>query len=111
MLDVYSLNAFEEKTEASYVEKNQLFGFWSPDDYYAFVNNYKYDAEKVTLDKYTIVESDRQRTIYNWLQHYSVEMLTKEFEKNGLCVKKILGSVAGDEFNTDAHEFAIVACE
>ncbi len=109
LLDVYSLNAFDEKTEASYVEKNQLFSFWSPNDYYAFVNNFKYDAEKVTLDKYTIVESNRRRTVYNWLQHYSVEMLTNEFETNGLKVKKIMGSVAGDEFDTEAHEFAIAA--
>ena len=109
LLDVYSLGAFNAKDEGSYVEKNQLCGFWSPDDYYAFVNNFKYDAEKVTLDKYTIIEPRRQRTVYNWLQHYSVEMLTNEFEANGLRVKRILGSVAGDEFDAEAHEFAIAA--
>lgn len=109
LLDVYSLNAFNEKGEASYVEKNQLFGFWSPNDYYAFVNNFKYDAEKVTLDKYTVIEPDRRRTVYNWLQHYSVEMLTNEFETNGLEVRKILGSVAGDEFDAGTYEFAIMA--
>lgn len=110
LLDVYSLSAFDEKVEGSHVEKNQLFGFWSPGDYYAFVNNFKYEAEKVTLDKYTIVEPDRRRTVYNWLQHYSVEMLTAEFEANGLKVNKLLGSVAGDGFDAASHEFAIVAC-
>ncbi len=110
LLDVYSLSAFNEKAEAAYVEKNQLDGFWSPNDYYAFVHQFKYVAEKVTLDKYTIVEPNRQRTVYNWLQHYSVETLTKEFEDSGLSVKKILGSVAGDDVNVDAHEFAIAAC-
>lgn len=109
LLDVYSLRAFDEKVEAAYVEKNQLSGFWSPNDYYAFVNSYTYEAEKVSLDKYTIVEPDRQRTVYNWLQHYSVETLTAEFEANGLEVNTILGSVAGDEFDPDGDEFAIVA--
>jgi cyclopropane fatty-acyl-phospholipid synthase-like methyltransferase len=110
LLDVYSLSAFYGKAETSFVEKNQLCGFWLPNDYYAFVNTFRYDAEKVTLDKYTIVEPHRRRTVYNWLQHYSVEMLTDEFEANGLKVKKILGSVAGDEFDAEAPEFAVVAC-
>lgn len=109
LLDVYSLSAFNDKAEGSYVEKNQLYGFWSPNDYYAFVNKFKYDCEKVTLDKYTIVEPDRLRTVYNWLQHYSVEMLTNEFETNGLKVSNIFGSVAGDQVDVKDHEFAIAA--
>ena len=109
LLDVYSLRAFNEKAETSLVEKNQLCGFWSPDDYYAFVNSFKYEAEKVTLDKYTIVEPHRRRTVYNWLQHYSVETLRAEFEANGLEVSTVLGSVAGDAFDAGDHEFAVVA--
>jgi len=47
LMDVYSLDAFEKKTENATYEKNQLFGFWSPNDYYAFVNTFKYEDEKV----------------------------------------------------------------
>ena len=56
LLDVYSLNAFDKKEESATYEKNQLFGFWSRNDYYAFVNSFKYNEEKVVLDKYTIIE-------------------------------------------------------
>ena len=56
MLDVYSLNSFNQKEESATYELNQLNGFWSPVDYYCFVNTFKYEKEKVTLDKYTIIE-------------------------------------------------------
>ena len=71
LLDAYSLTAFEERQEASTYEANQLNGFWSSNKYYGFLNTFKYDREKVVLDKYTIIEADRTRTIYNWLQYFS----------------------------------------
>jgi hypothetical protein len=63
----------------------------------------------VTLDKYTIIEKDRTRKIYNWLQHYDKESVTNEFAESGLKIEKYLANVAGDEFNADGDEFAIVA--
>ena len=36
------------KEIASY-EKNQLFGFWSPNEYYGFLNTFKYEEDKVVL--------------------------------------------------------------
>ena len=56
LLDVYSLKNFNEKEESAFYELNQLNGFWSPDDYYCFVNTFKYEKEKLILDKYTIIE-------------------------------------------------------
>jgi len=54
ILDVYSLNAFEEREEIAKYETNILNGFWSPNKYHGFLNTFKYDREKVILDKYTI---------------------------------------------------------
>jgi len=109
LLDVYSLNAFNQKVESATYEKNQLNGFWSPDDYYAFVNNFKYEAEKVTLDKYTIFEAGRTRTVYNWLQHFSPAMLQHEFTENSFEVETLFSDVAGQVFNPESDEMAIVA--
>jgi len=67
LLDVYSLNSFSQREESATYELNQLNGFWSPDDYYCFVNTFKYEKEKVILDKYTIIEESRSRVVYNWL--------------------------------------------
>ena len=79
MLEMYSLNSLNQTDESATYELNQLNGFWSPDDYYCFVNTFKYEEEKVSLDKFTIVEESGTRVVYNWLQHFSPEILEKEF--------------------------------
>ena len=109
LLDVYSLNSFNEISESSSYELNQLNNFWAPDDYYSFLNTFKYEKEKVSLDKYTIFEKFQTRVVYNWLQYYNRETLNKEFQDNGLKVEKFYLNVAGDSFDQDANEFAVVA--
>lgn len=109
LLDVYSLQAFTERKEASSYEVNLLNGFWSADQYYGFLNTFKYDKVKVVLDKYTIVEAERIRTVYNWLQYFSAESLQHEFEKAGFVQNKLYGNVAGASYDETAPEFAIIA--
>jgi cyclopropane fatty-acyl-phospholipid synthase-like methyltransferase len=109
LLDVYSLNSFNEKDELATYELNQLNGFWSPEDYYCFVNTFKYEKEKVILDKYTIIEESRNRVVYNWLQYFSKESLRNEFEENGFKVEEIYSDVVGKAFSPESTEFAIVA--
>lgn len=109
ILDVCSLTAFKEREETASYELNQLNGFWSPDDYYGFLNTFKYEKEKVVLDKYTIIEANRTRTIYNWLQYFSDDALKKEFEECGFSVENLYADVAGTSFDPESKEFAIVA--
>jgi len=109
LLDVNSLNAFDAREEIAIYEKNQLNGFWSPDTYYGFLNTFKYDDVKVVLDKYTIVEESRTRTVYNWLQHFSTEELTKEFIESGLAVDMLLSDVAGSPYSEESKEIAVIA--
>ena len=109
LLDVYSLNSFNQKEESASYELNQLNGFWSPEDYYCFVNTFKYEKEKVTLDKYTIIEESRKRVVYNWLQHYSKGALIKEFEENGFKVEELYSDVAGKAITPESKEIAIKA--
>ena len=109
LLDVYSLNNFDQKEESATYELNQLNSFWSPEDYYCFVNTFKYEEEKVTLDKYTIIEESRTRTVYNWLQHFSKDSLQDEFEENGFKVEDFYSDVAGSLFDPETSEIAVVA--
>ena len=109
LLDVYSLSAFEQKAEMATYEENQLNGFWSPNKYYGFLNTFKYDEEKVSLDKYTIVEPDRTRTVYNWLQYFTPEDLEKEFMVAGFSVKGFYSDVAGTPYDGQSSEFAVIA--
>ena len=109
LLDVLSLNSFNGKSESASYELNQLNHFWASDDYYSFLNTFKYEKEKVSLDKYTIVEESQTRVVYNWMQHYSQETLKAEFQENGFELENIYLNVAGDAFDQTADEFAVVA--
>jgi 2-polyprenyl-3-methyl-5-hydroxy-6-metoxy-1,4-benzoquinol methylase len=109
LLDVYSYNAFEQREETAMYEANILNGFWSPNMYYGFLNTFKYKSEKVVLDKYTLVEADRTRTVYNWLQYYSPEDLVREFLECGFAIEEFFSDVAGSPYDSQAKEFAVIA--
>jgi cyclopropane fatty-acyl-phospholipid synthase-like methyltransferase len=109
VLDVCSLTAFDQRAETSCYEMNLLNGFWSPEPYYGFLNTFKYEEEKVTLDKYTIVGRAKTKSIYNWLQYFSVESLTKEFREAGLAIAEVYSDVAGKPYDAEASEFAVIA--
>jgi cyclopropane fatty-acyl-phospholipid synthase-like methyltransferase len=109
LLDVYSLKAFEQREEAATYEENLLDGFWSQNKYYGFLNTFKYEQEKVILDKHTIVEARRTQTVYNWMQCFSSETLEKEFAKCGFAIEKFYSDVAGSPYNPETVEFAVVA--
>jgi len=109
LLDVYSLASFERREEIAKYELNLLDGFWSPNKYYGFLNTFKYEKEKVILDKYTIVEADRLRTVYNWLQYFDPDALTIEFAESGFKVDEFYSDVSGGIFDAKAGEFAVVA--
>jgi len=109
LLDVHSSVFFEQRVESATYELNQLNGFWSPEDYYCFVNTFKYEKEKVILDKYTIIEASRQRVVYNWFQCYSEDSLRREFAENGFSVEERYSDVAGSAFEPESAEMAIVA--
>jgi len=109
LLDVYSLNSFRETDEAAYYKKNHLDGFWSPSDYYCFANRFKFEKEKVILDKYTIIDELHTRVVYNWLQYYDKGTLRKEFEENGFKIEAFYSNVAGEPFDPKSTEFAVIA--
>jgi 2-polyprenyl-3-methyl-5-hydroxy-6-metoxy-1,4-benzoquinol methylase len=109
LLDVYSLSAFEQREEAVTYEVNQLNSFWSRNKYYGFLNTFKYDEDKVVLDKYTIIESERTRQVYNWLQYFAPEDLEREFNEASFSVKAFYSDVAGIPFDQKSKEFAVIA--
>lgn len=108
LLDVISLKHFESAEEKMTCDYSPGDGFWSLDPYYAFVNSFKYDDEKLLLDKHTIIERSRTRTIYNWLQCFSQESLRAEFEDCGLEITEYYADVTGNPFDPDSTQFAVV---
>jgi SAM-dependent methyltransferase len=109
LLDAYTMIALRRKSESAAYAAGLQDGFWSPDKYYGFRSSFTYDDARVTLDKYTIVEKNRTRTIYNWLQYFDKESIAGEFAEGGLAVVKYLANVAGDAYDPDGDEFAVIA--
>jgi 2-polyprenyl-3-methyl-5-hydroxy-6-metoxy-1,4-benzoquinol methylase len=109
LLDVHTINTFNSKKEVALYELNQLDGFWSAEDYYGFLNTFKYDGKNVTLDKYTIIEKARTRVVYNWLQYFSQDSLREELKENGFEAEEFYSDVAGSSFSPESPDIAIVA--
>jgi SAM-dependent methyltransferase len=108
LFDVYSVAAFDTWEEQVAYGRDLMDGFWSSRPYYGFLDTFRYEAEKVVLEKYTIVEPDAAREYFNWFQHYDVASLTAEVEAAGLRVDAIHGDVAGAPFEPSLPEFAVV---
>ena len=109
LLDVYSHNYFNMKQEQAIYEFNMLNNFWSADDYYCFLNTFKYDNEKLILDKYTIFNKTGKRLVYNWFQCFDENSIKKEFVENNLTITELYSNVSGDTYNSESNEFAIIA--
>ena len=108
LMDVSSLSAFAKREEAATWQLNLLDGFWAQDDYFGFLNTFKYEEEKLVLDKYTIIEKHRIRTVYNWLQYFAPRTLEQEFAGSGLLVDETYADVAGASYDPQGAEFAVV---
>lgn len=108
LFDVYAETYFETWDEMAVYGARMMDGFWSAQPYFGFLNTFKYETEKVVLERYLIVEPERQTEYYNWFQHYSVASLSAEVESAGLIVDSVHGDVAGAPFEPSLPEFALV---
>ena len=109
LLDVYGVRMFDEREESITCAPNLMDGFWSDAEYFGFMRTFKYQTARLLLDKYTIVERDRTRWIYNWLQCFTPQSLESEFAEHDLQIAEQLGNVAGGPYEPEATEFAAVA--
>jgi SAM-dependent methyltransferase len=108
LLDAYTLTAFDRREEEASFGLDLLGGFWSAEKYFGFQNTFKYEKEKVVLDKYTLIEANRTRVVYNWLQYFGEDRLKAEFEAGGFTVEAFFADVAGTPYDPERDEFAVV---
>ncbi|POZ58822.1 Putative SAM-dependent methyltransferase [Dehalococcoides mccartyi] len=109
LLDVFSLSAYEGRAESAAYGRRLMDGFWSGHDYFGFINTFKYPLEKVILDKYTIIEADREWQVFNWLKYFSSAELKDELAENGFEVTGVFSDVAGKVYCETSPEIAVVA--
>ncbi|MFD4184065.1 SAM-dependent methyltransferase, partial [Rhodococcus sp. NPDC058514] len=108
-LDVDAAPAFDAVEEKSAYGPELMDGFWSARPYFGFVNTFRYEDQRVSLDKYEIFEESATKRYFNWAKFFTPEELTAEFGEVGLGVVEILGDVAGSPYDPTAPQFAVVA--
>jgi len=109
LLDVYSTRMFDAREETATYGPDLMAGFWSSQPYYGFLNTFKFEEERLVLDKYTIVERDRVRRIFNWFQCFTLQDIEREFAAWGLQVVEWYGDVAGGPYDPETKEIAVIA--
>jgi 2-polyprenyl-3-methyl-5-hydroxy-6-metoxy-1,4-benzoquinol methylase len=109
LFDVYSLALFGTWEEEVAYGPSLMDGFWSSSPYFGFLNTFRYAPERLVLEKYVIVQEDRTSEYFNWFQHYEPDSLSAELETHGLRVDRVLGDVAGADYDAEAPEFAVIA--
>ena len=109
LFDIPSLKAFEKREETTVYAENLMNNFWFPGKYHGFLHTFKYDKEKVILDKYTIIEASRTRVFYNWLQHFSREMIENELKIHGFSINDFFSDVAGSVYDPESEVLTVVA--
>ncbi len=109
VFDVDSTAALEGPVESASYSVSPGGGFWAPGPYFEFANTFVYPEEAVLLTRHVIVEGDRTRSIYNWIQLFSPESLTSELAGASLAVESVMGDVTGRPFDPRSPQFAVVA--
>jgi len=63
----------------------------------------------LVLEKHSMIESDRKRTVYNWLQCFSLDTLEAELRECGFVIESVYSDVAGSAYRPETEELAVVA--
>lgn len=113
LLDVFSELTFEaavEGTDYARAEKRDFWSdFWSAKPYIVFNMYYKYETEKLLLNKHVVLEKERTLEIFNWLQCFNRETLRQELNNSGLRLTEVYADITGAEYNESVSDFAVVA--
>lgn len=106
-LDVLTETRFQGLSESISLEKNHMGNFWSAGDYWCIQSSYGYPSDLVWLDKYVVIEEQKEWTVFNWFQHFSADMLASEISSHGLKVTDVYQDLCGTPF-AEADELAVV---
>lgn len=69
----------------------------------------RHRPEKLSLDRYLIIEPDGHREIYNWLQYFSLGTLGAELRAAGFELEETAGSLAGAPLREDSDLIVAIA--
>lgn len=107
--DVFSLAQYAEREESAACSRRLMGGFWAAGDYFGFHNTFLYEELKLVLDRYLIVEPERTREVFNWLQYFDPRELSEELTQAGLTAETVVDALTGGPWEDASRMFAVVA--
>lgn len=109
VFDVYSPGQFAMLGEPLEFGRGLMGGFWAEGDYFGFRKSFRYEADKVSLDRYLIETPARRFEVYNWMQYFDPAGITAELAASGFGVDACLDIGTGAPWVASATPFAVVA--
>lgn len=109
VFDVSTTQQFEKRREVMTYGRRPMGDFWSSDDHFGFQTTFLYDQDKIALDRYLIVAPERRFEIFNWMQYFDPETISREVHEAGLAVEELLDVMTGEPWTPEAGEIAVVS--
>jgi hypothetical protein len=108
VFDVLSDNHFDKTHEKQSCHYSASGGFWSPEAHFVFENIFKYDDDRIILEKNTVIEKNNRFTICNYLQCFTLDGISKELSDAGLDTVEYFSDISGTGYNSESTEIALI---
>jgi SAM-dependent methyltransferase len=109
VIDVAGMGLLTGKEEYTLIEDQLMNGFWAKGDYVGVQRTFVYPDERLSLDRYLIVEPNETWQIFNWYQHYTPESLQAELRRAGFADVKMVGDLTGKPLEIDGDFIGVIA--
>jgi SAM-dependent methyltransferase len=107
--DVQAAAGYGDQVEETVVEDDLFDGMFSAEPYVGALERFRYDDEKLILERLTITDGAGTRVFYNWNHFLEPNAVRAELESAGLALDNLLGSFEGDPFDPAHWEYVVVA--
>jgi SAM-dependent methyltransferase len=109
LFDVFAGPQFGQVEEGFVCERRLMNGFWAPGDYFGFKVTHRYEDMRLALDRYLIVEPERSREVFNWLQYFMPDEIETELAAAGLELAEIFDLSSGRKWIAKSAPFGVLA--
>lgn len=109
VMDVAGMGSLAKKEECTLIEDNLMYGFWAAGDYVGIQRSFVYPDERLSVDRYVIVEPSETWEIYNWFQYFSAGDLQRELVAAGFVVDEMYGNLLGEPLRENGDYIGVIA--
>ena len=109
VMDVAGMGSLDAKEECTLLEDRLMHGFWAEGDYVAIQRSFVYRDERLSLDRFVIVEPDETWHVFNWFQYFTADQLQEELSTAGFSIELMSGSLRGEPLEPNGDYIGVIA--